>query len=137
MRVINKTSCYIVFNYFSHLSCYLCLHEKADNLMKVHVISIVGAIICQSILVINGLFKFQCIIFFALSTDCCLDSSGTFVEKTRGQQDFNSSQMLISQVCFGGVTSWWCHPGNGCHHTRKQRLFAGHLGWYFLATDSS
>jgi len=33
--------------------------------MKVLVISIVGAIICQGILVINGLFKFQCIIVFA------------------------------------------------------------------------
>lgn len=36
--------------------------------MKVLVISIVGAIICQNIFVINGLFKFQCIIAFAFST---------------------------------------------------------------------
>lgn len=60
----------MVFNYFSHLSGdrYLCSHERVDNLMKVLVISIVGAIICQSILVINGLFKFQCIIAFAFLT---------------------------------------------------------------------
>lgn len=60
----------MVFNYFSHLSgdSYLCSHERADNLMKVLVISIVGTIICQSILVINGLFKFQCIIVFAFLT---------------------------------------------------------------------
>lgn len=42
--------------------------KKADNLMKVLVIGIVGAIICQSMLVINGLFKFQCLIVFAFLT---------------------------------------------------------------------
>lgn len=36
--------------------------------MKVPVISIVGAISCQGIVVINGLFKFQRIIVFAFST---------------------------------------------------------------------
>lgn len=76
----------MVFNYFSHLTGdgYLCSHERADNLMKVLVISIVGAIICQSILVINGLFKLQCIIVFAF-----LDPNGTSAGKTGGQWGFN------------------------------------------------